>query len=322
MTLQAPGSNAGTVWAPVSRLDTAGSVFGFDTSVFDMACMIACDSGGRTPAGLLELSVGDCRMRFEPRLGDATSWTARATMPRCSAMDREVWHAALLGANTGLMQHACLAFALGADAMPTLFGRLHVKPGDHLGLAGQLQRLHDVWRLAHGIAVAERSSPIAMSAIDEFLMPLHRPRWPAQGDECEPDDFVIDCLLATGLSKQQACAMAAAGRLRVDDTEIHFEEACGGRSMLMHVTLRSALLDGTADAALQLTAALMDDHGVAVGRTLSGYQLIAHWPCEASRIADFGVYLALFAELPTAILGDTTVRDATDTDLDCLLPHL
>jgi hypothetical protein len=287
--------------------------------VFEAACLLACD--GKDP-GPMHIDLDPCHITVKPLQERAASWLASTPVPRAAATDRSLWHNSLLCANTALMRHGSFAFGLDDDEQPLLTAQLFSSPDDPIGLARQLQRMHELWDCAQTLALAD-AAPIAHTDIEAFVLPRQaEPSANQARREAIVSGTLIESLLAMGLSNQQACQISAAGKLRLDKAEISFECPPTGVALLMVITLHNALLDGTAASALQLTTELMGDFGIAVGRTSTGYQLLARWPCNEQAKTQFGRFIATFAELPTVLLGDTTVYDPGDSDLDVLLPHV
>ena len=187
-------------------------------------------------------------------------------------------------------------------------------------MARELQRFHEIWCGAHGVASAASAAPIALSAIEDFVVPA---------DTCEDDEVeqqeeaasqcLMDNLLGLGVSAQRACQIAAAGHLWLDNAEIAFEPACRGKALLLHISLQNGPLDGTGEAALWLNNKLMAEHGLAMGRGEHGYRLLAHWPCDGRAGLAFKDYLLTLADLPTTLIGDTASRGQADNELDALL---
>lgn len=294
-------------------------IWGFPQPVFEAACLLACD--GKDP-GPMHIDLDPCHITVKPLQERAASWLASTPVPRAAATDRSLWHNSLLCANTALMRHGSFAFGLDDDEQPLLTAQLFSSPDDPIGLARQLQRMHELWDCAQTLALAD-AAPIAHTDIEAFVLPRQaEPSANQARREAIVSGTLIESLLAMGLSNQQACQISAAGKLRLDKAEISFECPPTGVALLMVITLHNALLDGTAASALQLTTELMGDFGIAVGRTSTGYQLLARWPCNEQAKTQFGRFIATFAELPTVLLGDTTVYDPGDSDLDVLLPHV
>lgn len=306
---------------PPTSPATHRRIWGYPQPVFEAACMMACE-GTSTLPGPMEIRLDPCRITVQPLHERAAPWLARAPVPRPSRMDRSLWHNTLLCANTAVMRHGSFAFGLDDDEQPLLTSQLFSSADDPIGLARQLQRMHELWQCAESLATTE-AAPIAHAHIEAFMLPRHPERSHDEGQrQARISNCLIESLLAMGLSEQQTCQIAAAGKLRLDKAEIRFECPPTGVALLMVITLHNALLDGTPESALQLTTELMADFGIAVGRTSTGYQLLARWPCNGHATTEFGKFLATFAELPTVLLADTTVYDPADSDLDVLLPHV
>lgn len=295
-------------------------IWGFPQPVFEAACMMACEGKDPRP---MEIALDPCRITVRPLHERAASWLASTPVPRAPRADRALWHNTLLCANTALMRHGSVAFGLDEDEHPLLTAQLFSSSEDPIGLARQLQRMHDLWQCAQTLSLADAAA-IAHTHIEAFMVPRQQPQ--PQGRDARREAVISNCLieslLAMGLSNQQACQISAAGKLRLDKAEISFECPPTGVALLLVITLHNALLDGTAASALQLTTELMADFGIAVGRTSTGYQLLARWPCNGHAKTEFGKFIATFAELPTVLLADTTVYDPGDSDLDVLLPHV
>ena len=294
-------------------------IWGFPQPVFEAACIVACE--GKTP-GPTTIDPAPCHITVRPLQERAASWLASTPVPRAASADRSLWHNTLLCANTALMRHGSYAFGLDEEERPLLTAQLFTSPDDPIGLARQLQRMHELWQCAKVLAAADATT-IAHAHVEAFMLPqLAHPTVSDAKRESLISNTLIESLLAMGVSSQQACQISAAGKLRLDKAEISFECPPTGIALLMVITLRDALLDGTAASALQLTTELMADFGIAVGRTSTGYQLLARWPCNGQAKTEFGKFVATFAELPTVLLADTTVYDPGDSDLDVLLPHV
>ena len=294
-------------------------IWGFPQPVFEAACLLACD--GKHP-GPMVVDLDPCQITVRPLQERAASWLASTPVPRAWSTDRSLWHNTLLCANTALMRHGSFAFGLDEEEHPLLTAQLFSSPDDPIGLARQLQRMHELWQCAQTLAGADAAT-VAHAHIEAFMLPRQtEPSTSAARREALISNTLIESLLAMGLSSQQACQISAAGKLRLDKAEISFECPPTGVALLMVITLRDALLDGTAASALQLTTELMADFGIAVGRTSTGYQLLARWPCNGQAKTEFGKFVATFAELPTVLLADTTVYDPGDSDLDMLMPHV
>jgi hypothetical protein len=275
----------------------------------------------KVPPGPFHLSMGDCDLLVSA-LPDRSAWTAAAALPAPTAIADALWNHVLLAANIELMHAACLAFGMDGSGQVLLIAQVY-GPGAHVQvLAQQLQRFHHVWRSACMAARTPFTSPVA--GLDRFLTSgevqltveemLQRK---AVATHC-----IGDLLIGLGVPEHVACQAAACARGRFGESEIHFSSTVSGHSLLMHVELRRALLDGSCRSALQLTADLMGELGMAAGRSQAGFQLLAHWPYEGREAREFSACLRALAELPAALSDETTVRDAGDSDLDALMPHV
>lgn len=276
--------------------------------------MLACTVGDARVDRSMQLCVGECRMLLEPLAMPHRAWSVSARLPRRAAMDRGVWHSALLATNGVLMRQACLGFGLEEDDSLILWARVHVEPGSWAEVARQLHRFHDVWRVAHGISSSERSSPVALSAIPEFLAPWHDERAVAAASDEHDGDALVELLLKLGLDNIRACEMAAAGRLPTDSGDVCLEAVLRGSALLMSRSLPKGEGFDDADSCLQLSARMMQDWGLAVGRSGECCLLMVHLQADLNGTSEIETYLDVFSILPGVPSDAPYPFDADDSD--------
>lgn len=294
-------------------------------SIFSQAGFILSSGGvqGGQPDEWLTLEAAPCTILVRPSENGSDCWRILAPLPWPGSVDRALWSRTLLGANGGLMRHACMAFALDDLDVLVLSGRLYGNAADNTSLARQLSAFHEVWTNVYGLVNACTASPPASADLEMFIAP-HRSTSAAHQDEgnAEATQLVIDKLMEIGTDPLLACQVAASGRIQMDDADVHIEASEDGQALLLSVTLGHALLDGEGQAALRLNGDLMDQHGIAMGHGARGHRLIAHWPCNGRPAEEFHECLMALSGLPGVLQSERTVRDPADTDFDALMPYI